>query len=50
MNVKTIVGPVRIERTAYGAAGQTSVHPLDGQAALGVGQKVVGGQRSAVHF
>lgn len=32
--LKTIVGPVRIERTGYGAAGQSSVHPLDAQAAL----------------
>lgn len=28
----TVVGPVVVVRTAYGAAGHASVHPLDGQA------------------
>jgi hypothetical protein len=35
--LKTIVGPITIERTAYGAAGQDSIHPLDAQAELPVG-------------
>jgi hypothetical protein len=32
--LKTIGGPIVIARTAYGAAGQDSLHPLDAQAAL----------------
>jgi hypothetical protein len=34
--LKTIVGPITIQRTAYGAAGQDSIHPLDAQAELPV--------------
>jgi len=32
--LKTVVGPVTIARTAYGAPGQASIHPLDGAAEL----------------
>jgi hypothetical protein len=32
--LKTIVGRITIERTAYGAPGQDSMHPLDAQAEL----------------
>ncbi len=35
--LKTIVGPITIQRTAYGAAGQDSIHPLDAHAELPVG-------------
>jgi hypothetical protein len=32
--LKTTFGPVTIQRTAYGAPGQASIHPLDAQAEL----------------
>jgi len=32
--LKTIVGPVTVARTAYGAPGHASIHPLDSQAEL----------------